>query len=61
MVREIAHWHYEKWDTSGYPDGLIGEAIPLATRLRAIADVFDALFSVRSRRRPRLLKKHMTI
>ncbi len=46
-AREIAHWHHEKWDGSGYPDGLAGEAIPLPARLMAVADVFDALISQR--------------
>jgi putative two-component system response regulator len=47
MAKEIAHWHHEKWDGSGYPDGLAGEAIPLSARLMALADVFDALISAR--------------
>ncbi len=47
VAKEIAHWHHEKWDGSGYPDGLRGEAIPLSARLMAIADVFDALISRR--------------
>ena len=42
-AKEIAHWHHEKWDGSGYPDGLKGEAIPVSARLMAVADVFDAL------------------
>jgi putative two-component system response regulator len=46
-AKEIAHWHHEKWDGSGYPDGLAGDAIPIAARLMALADVFDALISVR--------------
>ena len=46
-AKEIAHWHHEKWDGSGYPDGLVGDAIPISARLMAIADVFDALISVR--------------
>ncbi|MBV2194243.1 MAG: two-component system response regulator [Azonexus sp.] len=44
---QIARGHHERWDGSGYPDGLAGEAIPLAARLMAVADVYDAL---RSRR-----------
>ena len=44
---QIALGHHERWDGSGYPDGLAGEAIPLAARLMAVADVYDAL---RSRR-----------
>lgn len=47
LAKEIAHWHHEKWDGSGYPDQLAGDAIPVAARLMAIADVFDALISVR--------------
>ncbi len=46
-AKEIAHWHHEKWDGSGYPDGLSGDAIPVAARLMAVADVFDALISQR--------------
>ncbi|MDP2795175.1 MAG: two-component system response regulator [Sulfurisoma sp.] len=47
LAKEIAHWHHEKWDGSGYPDGLAGEAIPVSARLMAVADVFDALISPR--------------
>ncbi len=47
MAREIALSHHEKWDGSGYPGGLAGAAIPLAGRIAALADVFDALTSVR--------------
>ncbi|WP_317205736.1 two-component system response regulator [Janthinobacterium sp.] len=47
LAREIALSHHEKWDGSGYPKGLAGEAIPLAARIVAVADVFDALTSVR--------------
>jgi putative two-component system response regulator len=43
----IAHTHHEKFDGSGYPQGLAGEAIPLFGRIVAVADVFDALTSVR--------------
>lgn len=43
----IARSHHERWDGSGYPDGLKGEEIPLSARLAAIADVFDALTSER--------------
>lgn len=47
MAREIALTHHEKWDGSGYPNGCSGEQIPLAGRIVAVADVFDALTSVR--------------
>ena len=47
VAKEIAHWHHEKWDGSGYPDGLAGDAIPVSARLMALADVFDALISKR--------------
>ena len=47
LAKEIAHWHHERWDGSGYPDGLVGDAIPISARLMTIADVFDALISVR--------------
>lgn len=48
LAKEIAHWHHEKWDGSGYPDGLNGDAIPISARLMAVADVFDALISRRA-------------
>ena len=44
---EIAQSHHERWDGSGYPHGLKGEAIPLPARIMALADVFDALISKR--------------
>lgn len=47
MAREIALTHHEKWDGSGYPLGLAGEDIPESGRIVALADVFDALTSVR--------------
>ncbi len=43
MAKEIALSHHEKWDGSGYPDGLVGEAIPESGRIVALADVYDAL------------------
>ena len=42
-ARAIARHHHERWDGGGYPDGLAGEAIPMAARVAAIADVYDAL------------------
>ncbi len=52
LAKDIAHYHHEKWDGSGYPEGLAGEAIPLAARLMALADVFDALTSRRVYKEP---------
>ena len=49
---QIARHHHEKWDGSGYPDGLHGEAIPVAARLMAVADVYDALISRRPYKAP---------
>ena len=46
-AREIAHYHQEKWNGSGYPEGLKGDAIPASARLMAVADVYDALISKR--------------
>lgn len=46
-AKEIAYSHQEKWDGSGYPQGLKGDAIPLSARLMAVADVYDALISRR--------------
>jgi len=43
----VALRHHERYDGSGYPDGLVGEAIPLEARIVAVADVFDALLSPR--------------
>ena len=47
MAREIALWHHEHWDGSGYPNGLAGEEIPLSARIVAVADVYEALASER--------------
>lgn len=47
MAQNIAKYHHEKWDGSGYPEGLKAHEIPLSARLMAIADVFDALASSR--------------
>ncbi|MBC7162645.1 MAG: response regulator [Immundisolibacter sp.] len=48
FAREIAHCHHEKWDGSGYPQGLAGDDIPISARLMAAADVYDALMSRRT-------------
>ncbi len=53
----IARYHHEKWDGSGYPDGLIGEAIPLPARLMALADVFDALMNRRCYKAPMTIEQ----
>ncbi|HET6881168.1 MAG TPA: HD domain-containing phosphohydrolase [Pirellulales bacterium] len=52
MAREIAHCHHERWDGKGYPSGLRGEDIPLAARIVAIADNYDALVSRRPYKEP---------
>jgi putative two-component system response regulator len=52
IAKEIAHSHQEKYDGSGYPQGLAGDAIPLAARLMAVADVYDALISRRVYKEP---------
>ncbi len=47
MAEQIARSHHERWDGSGYPEGLKGDEIPLAARICAVCDVFDALLSPR--------------
>ncbi|MBP3736058.1 MAG: response regulator [Lachnospiraceae bacterium] len=47
VAREIALYHHERWDGTGYPDHLRGEDIPLSARIMAVADVFDALYEDR--------------
>lgn len=47
MAKEIAYSHHEKWNGKGYPKGLAGEKIPLSARIVALADVYDALTTVR--------------
>ena len=47
LAKEIAYSHQEKWDGSGYPQGLAGDDIPISARLMALADVYDALISRR--------------
>lgn len=54
VAMDIARHHHERWDGQGYPDGLAGTEIPLAARLMALADVYDAIIS------PRVYKKAMT-
>ena len=52
MAEEIARTHHERWDGTGYPGGLAGEAIPLVGRICAVCDVFDALLSDRPYKEP---------
>jgi putative two-component system response regulator len=47
MGIQIARSHHEKWDGSGYPDGLVGEEIPISAQIMALADVYDALLTKR--------------
>jgi len=52
LAAEIASTHHEKWDGSGYPNGLSGTDIPLAGRIMAVADIYDALISRRCYKEP---------
>jgi putative two-component system response regulator len=52
FAKEIATGHHEKWDGSGYPDGLKGDEIPISARLMAVADVYDALRTTRRYKPP---------
>jgi putative two-component system response regulator len=52
FAKEIARHHHEKWDGTGYPDGLAGLEIPLSARIMALADAFDAMVSWRTYRDP---------
>jgi len=61
VAKEIARHHHERWDGSGYPDGLAGEAIPVSARLMALADVFDALISRRVYKAPYPLARAVEI
>lgn len=51
-AEEIALFHHEKWDGSGYPKGLRGSEIPLSARIMSVADVFDALYAERCYKKP---------
>lgn len=57
LAKEIAHWHHEKWDGTGYPDGLSGDDVPVSARIMALADVFDALISPRVYKEPMSYEK----
>jgi len=61
FAREIAYTHHEKWDGSGYTQGLVGEDIPISGRLMAVADVYDALISKRVYKPPFHHKKAVAI
>lgn len=61
VAREIALGHHEKWDGSGYPEGLDGDRIPVSARLMALADVFDALMSRRVYKPPMSLDEASAI
>ncbi len=52
IVEDIAMYHHERWDGSGYPTGLAGDSIPLAARIMSVADVFDALYEERCYKPP---------
>lgn len=60
-ARNLAAYHHEKWDGSGYPNGIAGEEIPLSARIMAVADVFDALVSKRSYKKPFTFEEAMKI
>jgi HD-GYP domain-containing protein (c-di-GMP phosphodiesterase class II) len=60
-ARNMAAYHHERWDGKGYPEGLHGEVIPLAARIMAVADVFDALASPRVYKPAFPLEKALTI
>lgn len=60
-ARNLAGFHHEKWDGTGYPYGKSGEDIPLSARVMAVADVFDALVSRRSYKEPMPYEKAMQI
>jgi putative two-component system response regulator len=61
LAMEIAGSHHEKWDGTGYPDGLSGANIPLSARLMAVADVFDALLARRPYKEPMRIEKAVAI
>ena len=52
IAAQIAEYHHERWDGTGYPEGLAGEDIPLCARIMAFADVFDALYAERCYKKP---------
>ncbi|MBQ7499558.1 MAG: HD domain-containing protein [Clostridia bacterium] len=60
-AKNLAGYHHEKWNGTGYPNGLKGEEIPLSARIMAVADVFDALVSRRSYKEPFPIEKALDI
>lgn len=60
-ARNLASYHHERWDGTGYPEHLSGEDIPLSSRVMAVADVFDALVSRRSYKEPFTVEKAFDI
>jgi HD-GYP domain-containing protein (c-di-GMP phosphodiesterase class II) len=52
VAREVARWHHENWDGTGYPDGLYGDRIPLTARIVRIVDAFDAMTNRRPYQQP---------
>ena len=60
-AKNMAHYHHERWNGSGYPEGLAGEDIPLSARIMAVADVFDALVSRRCYKPPFSFEDAMSI
>lgn len=60
-ARNMAAYHHEKWDGTGYPEGIHGEVIPLSARIMAVADVFDALTSQRVYKKAFPLEKALAI
>ena len=61
VIRDIVVHHHEKWDGTGYPEGLSGEAIPLAARIMSVADVFDALASKRPYKEPMSVDRALAV
>ena len=60
LAAEIALRHHERWDGTGYPDGMAGAAIPLSARIVALADVFDAMVTKRPYKQPWPIDQVMT-